>query len=887
MRRQSVMACAICLSLAGPARRAAHAAAAYQARAEQVTHYIQQHFWDARKGLYRGTHPPRKGVLPYAFMWDNGVQFAVLTAAARFDPKTYGPVLARFFSGLDAHWDASRSPAGYQPYFAGPGGGDDRYYDDNAWMAIDFVYAYERTRDAKYLRRAEELLRFVWSGWDERQGGVYWHVSRDTRGGKAQKGVCSSATAAYGMLRLAGHKSGAERVDLIARARRAVAWTRKHLQDRDKLYMDNVDPRNGRIQRHKWTYNTGMMIRCHLLLHERTGSAADLAEALAVGRAAEAFLDPETGAYRDAPFFSHLLAEADLALSRATGQRRFLDRARRTADHYWRTWQTNKPDELKAVAGIARLLWLVADADRPAESGQTLYNGIRLPEAWPPRIGKLSREPMPVPYLDHPPEVVFIDVGRQLFVDDFLIERASLKRTFHRPAYHPASPVVAFDQPWEKQGRAPFAAVFSDGVWHDPADGRFKMWYLGGYLKTTCYATSKDGIRWAKPALDVEEGTNVAMRHYRDSSTVWLDHAEADPARRFKMFTTARKDNWRLALYASRDGVHWPDKPLAVSPPIGDRTTVFYNPFRKVWVWSLRIGYGGVGRSRAYREHPDPVAGMTWGDKEKVLWLCADKLDPRHPKFPTVDPQLYNFDAVAYESLMLGLFSVHQGPPNRQCAQQKIQKRNEVLVGFSRDGFHFHRPDRRPFLGVTETDGDWNWGNVQSAGGGCLVVGEKLYFYVSGRLRTAEFWDGRGSTGLAVLRRDGFASMDAGEKPGSLTTRPVRFGGRRLFVNVDAPQGELRVEVLGADGKALPGFSRTDCVPVRADSTIQPIAWKGGGDLSGLAGKAVRLRFHLARGRLYAFWVSAEQSGASRGYVAAGGPGFTGPTDTVGTAAYR
>ena len=49
-----------------------------------------------------------------------------------------------------------------------------------------------------------------------------------------------------------------------------------------------------------------------------------------------------------------------------------------------------------------------------------------------------------------------------------------------------------------------------------------------------------------------------------------------------------------------------------------------------------------------------------------------------------------------------------------------------------------------------------------------------------------------------------------------------------------------------------------------------------------LAGRPVRLRFFLRRGRLYAFWVSPSSSGASLGRVAAGGPGFTGPTDTVG-----
>jgi hypothetical protein len=41
----------------------------------------------------------------------------------------------------------------------------------------------------------------------------------------------------------------------------------------------------------------------------------------------------------------------------------------------------------------------------------------------------------------------------------------------------------------------------------------------------------------------------------------------------------------------------------------------------------------------------------------------------------------------------------------------------------------------------------------------------------------------------------------------------------------------------------------------------------------------VRFKFTVASGALYAFWVSADSNGASRGYVGAGGPGFTGSTD--------
>jgi hypothetical protein len=78
-----------------------------------------------------------------------------------------------------------------------------------------------------------------------------------------------------------------------------------------------------------------------------------------------------------------------------------------------------------------------------------------------------------------------------------------------------------------------------------------------------------------------------------------------------------------------------------------------------------------------------------------------------------------------------------------------------------------------------------------------------------------------------------------------------------------------------------------NCEPIRGDSTIQPVTWKGAKDLSELAGKTVRFRFHVKKGSLYSFWVSPDESGASHGYVAAGGPGYPADKDTVGTAAYE
>src|SRR3954463_5373818 len=81
-------------------------------------------------------------------------------------------------------------------------------------------------------------------------------------------------------------------------------------------------------------------------------------------------------------------------------------------------------------------------------AGQPLYNGIRLPATWPPRLDRLTLEPMAVPYLQAPPAVIPIDVGRQLFVDDFLIEQTTLRRSYHQATYHSATPVLRPDQPW-------------------------------------------------------------------------------------------------------------------------------------------------------------------------------------------------------------------------------------------------------------------------------------------------------------------------------------------------------------------------------------------------------------------------------------------------------
>ncbi len=587
-----------------------------------------------------------------------------------------------------------------------------------------------------------------------------------------------------------------------------------------------------------------------------------------------------------------------------------------------------------AVAAGVGLLAVFAvtalGADEPPVGG-TLYNGIALPSHWPPEIRRFNAEPMPVPYLRSLPSVIPIDVGRQLFVDDFLIDHTTLKRTYHKPELFRDNPVLRPDKPWEFKAAnthgnkkdPPTAIPFSDGVWYDPQDRLFKMWYMAGYGDScTCYAQSKDGIHWTKPELDVVAGTNIVQPGSRDSATVWLDWEAKDPQQRYKLM---RRDNKKGGhwLHVSPDGIHW-SEPLARTGNALDRSTFFRNPFRGVWVFSLKtVGYFPaietaaasfkqpeenevyvqVARFRRYREGTDFLETAQswpftkgWADHDGALpkvvptmWVWGDHRDVARGDCENTRPHVYNLDACAYESVMLGLLTIWRGRTKDYPRRGKI---NEVCLGFSRDGFHWHRPVREAFIGVSENATAWNYSNVQSAGGGCLVVGDRLWFYASGR-NTRDLNTRQGdelkraycSTGLAFLRRDGFASMDAGQAGGSLTTRPLRFQGKHLFVNVDAPDGELRVAVLDQAGRVIEPYTERTCRRLSCDKTLAKVTWKGATDLTPLRGKPVRFRFHLKRGRLYAFWVSRDTSGASHGYVAAGGPGFTGPTDTVGEAA--
>lgn len=521
---------------------------------------------------------------------------------------------------------------------------------------------------------------------------------------------------------------------------------------------------------------------------------------------------------------------------------------------------------------------------------ERLYNNVILEDDFMEK----PNNPDEIPYLINPPEVINVTVGRQLFVDDFLIEKTNLTPEYHKAKKFDGNPVLSPETEWEKHWN-PSTTPKSGGVWYDEEEKIFKMWYEACWLYQMCYATSKDGIHWERPDLGLEPGTNKIMLWEKDripfsvdplralqpdSTAVFIDYA-APKEQRYKMAHHGPRSNEPGVVGTSTDGINWTiHNTTGISD---DRTTMFYNPFRKKWVFSIRSGHDGNeylrrGRSRDYIEGDDFLETSKWEFKDRKYWMAADYKDIPDPYIISTAiakdaveqyPQLYNVDCVGYESIMLGMFELHQGLRNTIYGDKGVPKITDLVPMYSRDGYHFSRPCRDPFIWSTRVRGSWDRGYVQSTGGVCIINGDELWIYYSGfagdetKDRSVSDDDNctgmyyNGATGIAKLRRDGFVSMNG---DGILLTRKLEFSGKKTMgVNID---GSIKVQILDADMNLI-----AESEVFEGNSTNHTLDF-GGFDVASLNGKVFRIRFTV-KGKLYAFGF-ADKNGDYGGAHAAG-----------------
>jgi len=292
---------------------------------------IRRDYYLPKSRLY-AERPDRKQP---AFNWGVGVMLSALNAAAKADEK-YGPWLREYADATRVYWN----DGGYDVLPAPKP--RDRYYDDNAWMALALKETHDVLGDDKYLDWANDALTFALKG-EAKGGGIYWRESD-----RASRNTCSCAPTAAACFALG--KSG--------KAKELFDWTLKHLQDpTDGLFWDSLG-NSGRIDKTKWTYNTALMIRtAHDLKSPETSRL--------VASSRKKWL--RDGKIHDPGRFSHLLLENWIVSDGMKNE--YLDllsrirEARNAKGHYPSHWGQLKVDanpEILDQAAFARACFIVA-----------------------------------------------------------------------------------------------------------------------------------------------------------------------------------------------------------------------------------------------------------------------------------------------------------------------------------------------------------------------------------------------------------------------------------------------------------------------------------------------------------------------------------------------
>lgn len=236
-----------------------------------------------------------------SFCWGVGVAISALNVASQAD-ASWKDDLREYVYATRVYWNDKGPVPGYDVL---PGPKDvDRYYDDNEWMVMALADASTILNDKKILGWAEDTLRYVLSGEDDKLGGgIYWHEPK-----KDSKNTCSNGPAVAACLAIYQRTGNP---DYLKEARKLYDWTKKTLEDpRDALFWDNVNLA-GKVDATKFSYNTALMIRSAAILAKITGETGYKLDAVKMANESEErWVDPQTGAIKDTGKFAHLLLES-------------------------------------------------------------------------------------------------------------------------------------------------------------------------------------------------------------------------------------------------------------------------------------------------------------------------------------------------------------------------------------------------------------------------------------------------------------------------------------------------------------------------------------------------------------------------------------------------
>lgn len=455
----------------------------------------------------------------------------------------------------------------------------------------------------------------------------------------------------------------------------------------------------------------------------------------------------------------------------------------------------------------------------------------------------------------------------QLFIDDHLVaSRKNVVRRYHAFKKHPGNPLIVVDKPWEKwvvkvsrvlpeEDGSGFRMYY--GCWSEPPEGAKKGW--GSFA---CYATSKDGLKWEKPNLGLYEYKGSKDNNILPNSPahVMFTPWEKDPAKRYQ----GVGGGGGYHAFSSPDGIHW--KRESQEPIIsgGDTSHFYWDPHTKLFRCTVKGGSndrvgGDVGGLRrrcvGYSETTDlmkfpPLRMIMAPDDIDDLWCKQDTVQRTH---------FYACHILPYETIYIGLLQIYRAEEPEGYFHGPLW----LELVSSRDGTQWNRAEadlavRSPTtLQETSRPPLLNIGKYRDFDDGMVIapmpvlVDDELWLYYTGYDEEHDLLPYYSAIGLAKLRKDGFVSLDADALTGEVVTTRFEGVGGVLQVNCEARGGSLRVEMLDAAGRVVPGYEADACEPLTGNGVRQAVSWRARKELP--TGGAVRFRFVLDRARLYSF----------------------------------
>jgi len=470
-----------------------------------------------------------------------------------------------------------------------------------------------------------------------------------------------------------------------------------------------------------------------------------------------------------------------------------------------------------------------------------------------------------------------IDIGsrRELFVDDYLIEKMSggAALQLNRPIER--EDVFTCDKPWE--GKDSWAVTYIQ-------DGNiYRMYYKNGSNGNICYAESNDGIHWSRPELGLVEfrgskKNNIIINIPDEMLGVFVPFKDTNPDckpdEKFKAMVTRGKPNPNQALYAyaSADGLRWRlmrREPIITKGYFDSQNVAFWDSVRARYVAYFRETRGPNDEIRP----KGPELGLDDNGPARDVLTCTS---PDYLSW--TDPEWLQYPGAPREQIYLNqIRPYHRAPhlfvgfPARFMAGREIEKGlpishhpsykygciSETLFMTSRDGVRFKRWGEA-FIRPGPRKERWIYSATMTTYGLMVTKADtantpdELSLYVE----DGGAWNQRGNATRFrryTLRIDGFVSVQAPLSGGEFVTKPLKFAGNKLEMNFStSAAGSVCVEIQDASGKPIEGFKLEDCPEIFGDNLARVVHWKSGNDVSQLAGKPVRLRFVLKDADLYA-----------------------------------